>query len=329
MLLSSTAIEMGELAEQRADYLEATAAYTSSLTDPDPLIVAEARFRLGRVSWRQGEYDVAFTSFDFARAVAARHGANELRARAEIGIGNVHYARGNYGHARQNYSTALALTSDIRARGMVLLNMGAIANIEGNLDDAYTAYSESQSAFRVAGDSNGESQALHNLGILHSDRLNWDAAEVCYTECLDLCEETGNRELIGLVWLNRSELSCTTGRYREAIDRCDIALGIFAEIGAEVHRGSILRWKGRALRELQQYAFAERALYEAMRIAHRSQARLLEAEVVQELASVVALSGDNTEARRWYERALILFNELGAAREAAEVRADMRALDDR
>jgi tetratricopeptide (TPR) repeat protein len=327
--LSNTAIEFGEIAEQRADYIEAAAAYTAALGDPDPLIAAEAQFRLGRVAWRQGDFDRAFAGFDFARSVSARHGASELRARAEIGIGNVHYGRGAYAQARQSYATALSFSVDSRSRAVVLLNMGAIANIEGDLEEAERCYRESQAGFHEVDDANGESQAFHNLGMLHADRLEWTAADQSYAQCITLCEQTGNRELIGQTWMNRSELSCAMGRYAEAVSRCDVALGLFAEIGAEVHRGTTLRWKGRALRELNQYPMAERALYEAMRIAHRSQAKLLEAEVVQELASTVALSGDYTEARRWYERALILFNELGATREAGEIRADIRALDDR
>jgi tetratricopeptide (TPR) repeat protein len=107
-----------------------------------------------------------------------------------------------------------------------------------------------------------------------------------------------------------------------------VALAIFDDIGAEVLRGTALRWKGRALRELGQYAGAERALTEAMRIAHRSQARLLEAESMLELGGMLVLSGDQAAARKWLTRSLDLFTALGATREADEVRADLSALND-
>jgi tetratricopeptide (TPR) repeat protein len=324
----SAALEAGEQAELRADYLDAAAIYRTMLADPDPLVGAEAQFRLGRVAWRQGNYVTALESFELARSIAARLGDRELQASAEIGIGNVCYAHAEYVKARTSYNAALGQTANERLHGMVLLNLGVIANIEGQLDEACSHYLQSRAAFHRAGDSNGEAQAHHNLGMLHADRLEWDAADQAYARCLELSEITGNREMIGLVWMNRSELSCSMGRYEEAVTRCDQALGIFAEIGAEVHRGTTLRWKGRALRELHRYVASERALGEAVRIAHRAQAKLLEAESMQELACTATLAGDPAFARVWYQRALELFVMAGAQREADEIRADLRALDD-
>jgi tetratricopeptide (TPR) repeat protein len=163
--------------------------------------------------------------------------------------------------------------------------------------------------------------------MVHADRLEWEEADDAYSQALHLSEQTGNRELIGMVMMNRSELSCAMGRYDEAIERCDAALALFSEIGAEILRGTTLRWKGRALRELGQYQLAERALIECMRIAHRAQAALLETESMQELGSLLSVSGNSAGAKRWLTRALDGFEKLGAAREAEEVRADLSALD--
>jgi tetratricopeptide (TPR) repeat protein len=324
----SSVLDVGELAEQRGDYLDASAAYRRALEDPDALVVAEAHTCLGRLAWRQGNYSASREAFDKARAIAIRHGASDIRARAEIGLGNVRYALGDFAAARELYGSVLNLAHSAELRGKVRLNLGAISNIEGQLDAAESHYHEARRSFREAGDVHGEAQALHNLGLLHVDRVEWDAADESYATALGLLAEVGNRETVGLIIMSRSELSCAMGRYQEAIEHCDAATAIFAEIGAEVHRGTTLRWKGRALREMQNYVAAQRALFEAIRIAHRAQAKLLEAEAMQELGGTLALSGDHDAAKKWLRRALETFVALGATREADEVRADLGALGD-
>ena len=326
--LGNASIEAGELAEQRGEYLEAAAAFETAVDDLDPLIVATAHNCLGKLAWQQGQYDAAFAAFEKARAIAIRHDSLDVRSRAEIGLGNVYYARGDYARARELYDGVRASAASPGVRGKVLLNLGIIANIEGDISGAERHYRRASKAFAEADDLHGQAQSYHNLGMLHADRLDWDDANAAYAEAHRLSEETGNREMLGLITMNRSELSCAMGKYAEAVSRCDEALAIFAELGAEVLRGTTLRWKGRAMRELGQYSASERALTEAMRIAHRAQAKLLEGESMQELGATMALAGDHGAARKWLGRALEVYTALGATREAEETTADIKALTD-
>lgn len=321
-------IEAGELAEQRGDFLEASSAFEAALEDHDPLVVATARNCLGKLAWRQGAHDVAFASFEKARASAIRHSAVDIRARAELGLGNVYYGRGDYVRARELYDGVRnsATTPGLRAKAM--LNLGIIANIAGDAGAAEGHYRRACRAFTDAEDIHGQAQSHHNLGMLHADRLELDEADVAYREALLLSEKTGNREMAGLVLMNQARLSCAMGRYDDAVARCDAALAILAEMGAEVLRGTTLRWKGRAQRHLGQLAESERTLTEATRIARRTRARLLEAEVMHEIGATHRAAGNDGAARKWLRSALAVFAALGAAREASEVKAELSALSD-
>src|SRR5579884_3620133 len=132
------AIRTGEAAETAGDLLAAAAAYESALQSTDPLVVADARFHLGRVAWRRGRFDDAIAEYEKARALTLQHGAADLRARVENGLGVVFHSRGEFAQARAAYSVALQLAGDDTQRARVLLNLGAIANIEGDLDTART-----------------------------------------------------------------------------------------------------------------------------------------------------------------------------------------------
>src|SRR5215470_15023116 len=99
-MVGAEAIAKGEAPELAGDFLDASAAYESALGDEDPLVVANAHFHLGRVRWRQSRYDEAVSHYEKARATAVDHGAHELRARIENGLGVVHHARGEMAQAR-------------------------------------------------------------------------------------------------------------------------------------------------------------------------------------------------------------------------------------
>ena len=313
----------GARAETAGDFIGAAAAYRAALDSPDESVIADAQFHLGRVAWRQGRLDVAKAHFEEARELAQRLGDDEARARAENGLGLVFYGRGEYVQARAALSVARDLSQDPIMRAKALLNLGIIANIEANFDAALTNYTRARAAFQQAGDHAGESLALHNLGMLHADLRQWDNADAAFRECLELCEARGDRPLIASVLVNRSEVSCARGRFDEAIAACDHAISITAEIGAEVQRGEALCWKGHALARAGRIDAAELASREAMRIARRTHVRLLEAEASRDLGAIASARGDSVGAHKWLTRALELFEELGAQRDVADVRATL------
>src|SRR6185503_11224945 len=226
---SRDAIVAGEASELAGEFLEASAAYTSALGDHDPSVVADAHFHLGRVNWRQAHFDDAAREYEAARAIALQHGLKELRARVENGLGVVHHARGEYTQAKACYAIALELAGDDVQRGRVLLNRGASENIEGNLDAARSYYARSRAMSQQSGYTRGEAMALHNLGMLNADEGRWDDAEDAYNRCLQLLESFGDRQSIGHVLMNRTELHCGRERYEEAIASADLGLSIFSE----------------------------------------------------------------------------------------------------
>jgi tetratricopeptide (TPR) repeat protein len=221
---------------------------------------------------------------------------------------------------------ALEVATDETQRGRVLLNLGAIANVEGDLEAARAHYIRSRNIFQQATYVRGEALALHNIGMLHADQSSWDEAEEAYRRCLELLETAGDRQMIANVLLNRSEVSCARERFDDAVANCDLALSIYSEIGDEVGRGEAMRWKGHALVRFGRFADGDRALNDALRIARRSQVKLLEAEAARDLAASRRQQGDAAGARKVLTRALALFEELGAQREIADAQSELARL---
>ena len=322
------AIRAGETAEQAGDLVQAAAHYQSALDQQDLAIVADGHFHLGRVAWRQGRYEASLASYEEARSIAVQIGSDEIRARAENGIGAVHYARGAYAQARASYGVALEYTKVPSLRAKIILNLGVIANIEGDLETARQHYQRSRAIFEEFRDAGGEALALHNIGMLHADRGEWEEADEAYARCLRLSEEQGNRQMVANVLLNRSELSIERESFEEAIGSCELALSIYSAIGDEVGRGEAMRWRGHAQRRMGQLEAAERTLTEAGRIAHRTQVKLLEAEAMRDLGLTHLALGDRPSALKSLQRSLLLFQQLGAMRDVDDVQAHIDQMEE-
>jgi tetratricopeptide (TPR) repeat protein len=306
------------------DYVAAVAAYSAVTGAPDESLAADAYFRLGRVSWRQGRFAAALTAFDTALVLAERAQNFEFWARVQNGIGAVHYAGGAHPAARRAYAAALARTSDPVMRAKIVLNLGVIENIEGHLDDAHEHYERAFRLFTEHGDTASATLALHNRGMVEADLARWDEADASFLAALALASDAENGEMIAKTLVNRSEVLLQRGAVQEAIEHCDSALKIYAKVGDEVGRGEGLRWRAQALERTGDLVAAERNATEALQIAMRCGARLLEAETSRDLGLLRGRLGAAEAAEKLLHRARALFAELGARREGDEVEALLR-----
>ena len=310
----------GEDAERRGDLVAAANAYTAAATSADMRLVAAATFRLGRVSWRQGRFDDAVHHYERARALASLLSDDELVATVENGVGAVHCERGAYVQARASYLVAIERTGNPALRGRILLNLGVLANISGDLDEARTRYAKSIAEFEHAADEEGLALVYHNLGMVHADRADWAAAAESYDKALAISERLGMRQMVANVLLNRAEVLCARKHPGDAVASSERALALFAELGDQAGRAEAHRWKGRALMQLADANGAKEFLQEAVRLAKQLGTPLLEAEASRDLGELFATLDDHAAARTWLKRALEGFETLGARLEITAVR---------
>lgn len=316
----------GLAAETRGDFALALALFQDAANDPSPAVSAEGRLGCGRVEWKQGHYPQAMAALDRARAQALPLNNDELRARIENGVGAVYYSQGAYVQARASYLLARQLSSAQSFQAKIDLNLGVLANIEGDLAAARTYYERSRATFRALRDADNEAMALHNLGMLSSDEGDWEAADESFRGSLALFERSGNRQMIGSVKRNLAEVQYAQEIYEEALASAELAMQIAAEMGDEAGRAEALRWRGRAQHALGQFRRAARDLTDAAAIAERLNMRLLLAEVTWDNARLLRATGESSTAREEFQQALSLFTSLGAQREVEQVSAEMQGV---
>ena len=253
-------------------------------------------------------------------------GDDDLRAAIENGVGSVYCQRGIFTQARSSFAVASELAVSAPLRGRVQINIGALALLLGDVDEARASYERAVEILDSINDEEGLTIALHNLALAHSEEQDWDAAEQSFERCLLLAEKRGDRGLIAGVILNQAELSCESERYAEALERSEKSLAMFGELQDESGRAAALRVQGEIYRKMHQLEEAEPRLKEAIRIAGRLQLLTLEAEAARELGMVKVGRGDVTSATKWLRRALARFSLMSADEEIHAIEEQLQAL---
>ncbi len=283
-------------------------------------VLAEALRRLAVVRHQRNESaqarDLCRRSYEVAQAT----GDDLLTAEALNSLGCLDVATGSLDDAHRAFLAALKLgrdSADLRAR--VERNLGIVANIHGDLEEALARYTRSLDESHRAGDEQGCALAYHNLGMVSADREQWDAADRYFAQSYAIAERTGNVHLQGLCLVNHAEVHLARQRFEDAQRNAESALAIFNRLGAPDEKAGAYRVIGVVYRETGRPALAEARLRSAIELAVAAGSLLNEAEASRELALLYQTMGRNREALALLNAAHRLFRRLDARRDLVHV----------
>ncbi|HEY0038436.1 MAG TPA: HD domain-containing phosphohydrolase, partial [Longimicrobium sp.] len=203
-------------------------------------------------------------------------------------------------------------------------NLGILANIRGDHDEALQRYQSALLHLERAGSVRGRISSLNNLGMLHVDLQQLEQADEYFQRALQICEEVGDVVHAGVVHINRAELFLVRGELDRARASCDEGFEIFSRLDDERRQAEALKFYGVIYRESGKLHLATIHLQRAVEIA-RNDNPLLEAETQREMARVLRLQGRNRQALEALNRSHALFTSLQARPDLAEV--DSRVAD--
>ena len=263
-------------------------------------------------------------SFEVARDL----GDDLLAAEALNTLGGVEMTSDWLEDARQNFLRALDFGGAYEAlRAKVEQNLGILANIQGELDEAATRYTRALAAYRTDGDEHGCARAYHNLGMVSADRELFDDAERYFTRSLEITTRTGDVYLEGLTLGEYADVHLARQRFDEARRIAEQALEIFDRLGAGAEKASAYRVIGAVYRETGRPTLAEARLRSALEQAVAAGSLLSEAEASRELALLFQTMGRNQEALHLLTTAYRLFQRLDARRDVARVGGKVAELE--
>ena len=305
-------------AQERAGRIpEAIASYEAAIAAAElatePALWAEGLRRLAVVRHRRGESAAARELCRRSQAVARQAGNTVLGGEALNTLGGIDLETDAIADARGNFLCALELGGQSRElRARVEQNLGILANIQGDLEEALARYARSLEAYRASRDEHGCAIAFHNLGMVSADRQQFDQAERFYQKSYEIAARVGDLHLQGLCLVNHADVHIQRERYAEAQANAETALAIFDQLDAIGEKSEAYRVIGVVYRETGRPALAESRLRAAIGHAVRAESLLNEAEASRELAVLYQAMGRNQEALTLLNTAHSLFRRLNA-----------------
>ena len=296
------------------------AAIAAARADGDDALRAQALRRLAVLWHHRGDSARAHSLCGESFAVARAAGDDVLAAEALNTLGGMDLSDGSLADARAAFRNALELGGANRALcARVEQNLGILANIRGELDEALRRYRRSLEAYDAAGDRHGCALAYHNLGMVSADGEDFVKADRYFRESREIAEATGDVYLHGLCLINHAEVDVARQRYENAREKAENALNLLDQLGAAGPKADAYRVIGMVYRETGRHALAESRLRSAIDQARAAASPLGEAEAARELALLYQETGRNQEALRLLGEAHRLFRHLNARVDVVDV----------
>jgi putative nucleotidyltransferase with HDIG domain len=318
--------------ERAACIPEAAASYEAAIAAAElageQAVLAEALRRLAVLRHRRGESHDARALCRRSQAVARRAGNSVLAGEALNTLGGIDLETDAVGDARPSFLRALALgghSRELRAR--VEQNLGILANIQGDFDEALARYGRSLEAYRASNDEHGCAIAYHNLGMASADLQQFDEAERYFRQSYEIAERASDLHLQGLCLVNHADVHLLRGRYEDARRNAETALAIFDQLDARSDKADAYRVIGMVFRETGRTALAEARLRSAIELAMSAGAVLNGAEASRELALLYQSMGRNQEALTLLNDAHRLFSRLNARVDLVHVDGKLAELE--
>jgi len=311
----------------------AAASYQAAIAAADatgePAVLSEALRRYAIIRHHRGESGDAREMCRRAHTAALAAGLNLLAAEALNTLGGIGLETDGVADVRAHFLRALELGGESRRlRARVEQNLGILANIQGDFEEALSRYGRSLEAYRAADDEQGCAIAYHNLGMASLDRQEFDAAERYFRQSLEIARRAGDAYLEGLCLVNHAKVHVARERYEDARGNAETALAVFDRVGVESAKADAYRVLGMVYRETGRHALAESRLRSAIDLAVAAGSALNEAEASRELALLYQAMGRNQEALRLLNSARRLFRRLDARKDLVYVEGKEAELED-
>ena len=227
------------------------------------------------------------------------------KVRADMGI--VHYHHGDFEAAYNSLSNALATFKKqgfMQQIGVLNNNLGVLLMDMDRNDEAMRHYHEALAVAKELGDKNGEALALGNMAVVLQRKGRLAESMELNEKKLALCRETGNQRETMAVLANMGVLFYCQGNYRQASAHYEQQLAMAVQLDSLLSKVRAFGRLGNVYIRLKDYAKAKHYLADAIALAQKESLAHDLGEFGCSLAQAHMLTGNFSEAKKWFKQAL-------------------------
>lgn len=276
---------------------------------------AQTLSNLGLAYERMGRYEQATGHLHQALALYRELGDRYGQADVLVNLGVVDGRRGRYQRARDHFSQVLTVYRDLGDRvgqARVLNNLGVVYQRLGQYQLAAEHHEDALTVSRELGARDGEAVTLANLGIVYERLGRYRLAGDYLRQALAVSSDLGARDTQAEALNNLGIVFQRQGQYELAAEHHQQALTIFRGLGDPQGQAEALNGLGETARATGDPSMAITTHTEAHRHAGDIGDRNERARANAGLGHAYRDLGDPHQAREHWQRALALYEELGA-----------------
>ena len=215
-----------------------------------PRFLSNAHSVVAIAHMRQGRAERGETHYKLAQAAAERIANKLVLAFVHENLGAHYYYFGNFAEAHREIELGRSLVLDAAGEQRSILSFRFLALVllaEGDLEGAFR---QNDIAYKLALESNDRlvGECCEVLGIIHSARAQWEAAESCFEQALSTFERVENARAVpdallglGLVYERQCDWSRAETLYRRALDLTSRMDHPIQAVAAHRHLGQVLQ----------------------------------------------------------------------------------------
>ena len=326
-------VEMARAAGRDGDPDKCLALFDDAIAHLQPhadlAFLADVLRWKGTVYREHGETEAAYQCYRKSLALADRIGAVAAKAHAYNCLAIVAQRRGDLRDSEVHYELAAELAREAgnaRLLGMIEQNRGVLMNTTGNFAAAELRYFSSLRAFEEDGDEEAVSWVLNNIGILYTKLGHYQRAVETLQRGLEIAQRRGDSLVESILTLNLAEAWATSGKLDLADAACRKSMEQARRGNDHLTIATALKCRARIERERGAFRQSIATLRIGIFEAEGLDDRLLQAEMLREFGQTSRALGESAEARLAWQEAADSFQDVGAMREAAEIRSLLASL---
>jgi tetratricopeptide (TPR) repeat protein len=236
-----------------------------------------------------------------------------LAARSLHELGILAYLQGEYEQARILYQQSLEIferLGDQSGRAMALHTLGMIAQNLGEYEQARNLYLQNLEILERLGDEGGQANSLHQLGTIALDKGKYEQARSLYQQSLAIKERLGDQSGQASSLHQLGMIAQGQGEYGQARVLYRQSMEITEQLGDQIGRAKSLQQLGMIAQEQGEYEQAQSLYQQSLEISEQLGDQSGCAKSLHALGMIAQDMREYEEARGLYQQSLDLFEQL-------------------
>lgn len=305
--------EASELSE-RWDYT-GLKTLCSQLSDEESLSDPEIPYLYALALYRCGDYEKSWPVLQKLDVICQNRGKDRLHCRRMLLKGALYVERGELDLAEAYFSDALfiAAAKDYRPQiAIAIMNLGVIRSIRCEWDEAIAALERAIVAHQQLGSLYNLASAHYDLGMTFREVGNYSEANEHLDVASAFFRQHGSPLEIAYAAFERALVMKAIGDFDPAESTIRHAIETLVPPRPMRCEAEGLRALGIVLIEKGELAKAQRSLQRSLELAAATGAKMLEAEIHEELAVISFSLGASHRVETHVKRASYIYRTMGA-----------------